>query len=97
MPTSQQHPPENIARLNFRLPNEVKEVIERAAAISGLTVTDFAINALVNSANEVLERHQTRTLSDRDRDVFLALLDSDQEPNEALKSAARDYRRYMKR
>ena len=32
---------------------------------------------LVNSANEVLERHQMRTLSDRDRDVFLALLDSD--------------------
>lgn len=97
MPTSQQHTPENITRLNFRLPNEIKEVIERAAAVSGMTVTDFAINALVNSANEVLERHQTRTLSDRDRDVFLALLDSDQEPNESLKRAAKDYKRYMKR
>jgi len=97
MPASQEHTPENIARLNFRLPNEVKEVIERAAVVSGLTVTDFAINALVNSANEVLERHQTRTLSDRDRDVFLALLDSDQEPNERLKQAAKDYKRYMKR
>jgi uncharacterized protein (DUF1778 family) len=96
MPTSQEQMSENIARLNFRLPNEVKEVIERAAVVSGLTVTDFAINALVNSANEVLERHQTRTLSDRDRDVFLALLDSDQEPNEALKKAAKDYKRYMK-
>ena len=97
MPASQEHTPEHIARLNFRLPNEVKEVIERAAVVSGLTVTDFAINALVNSANEVLERHQTRTLSDRDRDVFLALLDSDQEPNERLKQAAKDYKRYMKR
>lgn len=97
MPTSQEHTSENIARLNFRLPNEVKEVVERAAVVSGLTVTDFAINALVNSANEVLERHQMRTLSDRDHDVFLALLDSDQEPNEALKKAAKDYKRYMKR
>lgn len=97
MPTSQEHISENIARLNFRLPNEVKEMIERAAVVSGLTVTDFAINAMVNSANEVLERHQTRTLTDRDRDVFLALLDSDQEPNDALKKAAKDYKRYMKR
>lgn len=97
MPTPQEQTPENIARLNFRLPNEVKEVIERAAVASGLTVTDFAISALVNSANQVLERHQTRTLSDRDRDLFLALLDSDQQPNEALKKAAREYKRYMKR
>jgi uncharacterized protein (DUF1778 family) len=96
MATSQEHTSEN-ARLNFRLPNEVKEVIERAAVLSGLTVTDFAINALATVANEVLERHQTRTLSDRDRDLFLALLDSDQEPNEALKKAAKDYKRYMKR
>ncbi len=97
MPTTQENVTESIARLNFRLPNEMKETIERAAVASGLTVTDFAINALVNSANEVLERHQTRTLSNRDRDVFLALLDSDEEPNEALKEAAKEYKRYMKR
>ncbi|MEJ7617043.1 MAG: DUF1778 domain-containing protein [Pyrinomonadaceae bacterium] len=97
MPTTPEQTSENIARLNFRLPTEVKDVIERAAVVSGLTVTDFAINALVNSAHEVLEQHQTRTLSDRDRDVFLALLDSDQEPNEALKKAAKDYKRHMKR
>lgn len=97
MPTTQENVTENIARLNFRLPNEMKEMIERAALASGLTVTDFAINALVNSANEVLECHQTRTLSDRDRDVFLALLDSDEEPNEALKEAAKEYKRYKKR
>jgi uncharacterized protein (DUF1778 family) len=76
-----------IARLNFRLPSEAKEKIERAAVASGLTVTDFAVHALVNTADEVLERQHTRKLSKRDRDVFLALLDSDDEPNEALKSA----------
>lgn len=40
---------------------------------------------------------ENRPLSDRDRDIFLALLDSDQEPNEALRKAAKDYQRYMKR
>ena len=76
-----------IARLNFRLPSEAKEKIECAAAASGLTVTDFAVHALVNIAEEVLERQYARKLSNRDRDIFLALLDADDEPNEALKGA----------
>jgi uncharacterized protein (DUF1778 family) len=75
--------------LDFSLPIEVKEKIERAAIISGITVTDFAINALVNSADSVLEKHQNRVLSARDRDLFLAMLDSDQEPNEDLKKASK--------
>jgi len=76
-----------VARLNFRLPPEAKDKIEQAAAASGLNVTDFAVHALVNIADEVLDRHSTRKLSDRDRDIFLAMLDADDEPNAALKSA----------
>lgn len=77
----------SVARLNFRLPTKAKEKIERAAVASGLSVTDFAVHALINTANEVLERQNTHKLSDRDRDLFLASLDADDEPNEALKSA----------
>ncbi len=76
-----------IARLNFRLPSEAKEKIERAAIASGLSITDFAVHALLNTADEVLERQHTRQLSNRDRDIFLALLDAEDEPNKALKSA----------
>ena len=32
-------------------------------------------------------------LSDADRDIFLALLDSDDEPNEALRAAAAEFKR----
>lgn len=78
---------EGVARINFRLPNDIKDVIERAAIASGQSITDFAIQTLVRTANEVLERQQARTLSDRDRDIFLALLDDEMEPNEALRSA----------
>ncbi len=84
MPTTETN---TIARLNFRPSPEVEEKIEHAAIASGLTVTDFAFHTLVNTADEVLERQHTRKLSKRDRDIFLALLDSDDEPNEALKSA----------
>jgi uncharacterized protein (DUF1778 family) len=61
---------QTVSRLNFRLPFELKEKIERAAIVSGVTVTDFAISALVSSANDVLDKHQNRILSNRDRDIF---------------------------
>jgi uncharacterized protein (DUF1778 family) len=53
---------------------------------------ELATQTLVGKANEVLSDRQTRKLSDRDRDIFLAMLDEDMEPNEAFNSAfeARD-------
>ncbi|HXH69137.1 MAG TPA: DUF1778 domain-containing protein [Pyrinomonadaceae bacterium] len=95
MPNTESHSSE-VARLNFRLPPEAKEKIERAAVVSGLTITDFAIHALVNSADEVLERHHMTVLSDRDRDIFLQMLDNPPPPNEALKKAAKRYKQTIK-
>lgn len=86
---------ESPAQINFQLPGEVQEVVERAAIASGQSLQDFAIQTLVERANEVLEHQHVRTLSDRDRDLFLALLDSDAGPNEALRKAAEDYKRYL--
>ena len=81
------------ARFNFRLPADIKERIEKAALVSGVTVTDFAINVLANSADDVLEKHHNRILSDRDRYIFLAMLDENPEPNEALLKAVEEYKR----
>lgn len=86
---------EAFVQINFRLPSEMKEVMERAAIASGQSLHDFGIQTLVKRANEVLEHEHVRTLSDRDRDVFLALLDSDAGPNEALRQAAEDYKAYL--
>jgi len=80
-------------RMHFRLPQDIKERVEKAAAVSGQTITDFAVSVLANSASEVLDRHETRRLSARDRDVFLAVLDAETEPNQALKNAAKAYKR----
>ena len=94
MPITETETKHHAARLNFRLPPNLKETVERAALASGLTVTDFAINSLVNSANAVLERQQTRVLSDRACDAFMKLLD-EQEPNEALRKAAEKYKQHI--
>lgn len=84
------------ARLNFRLPAEIKKRVERAAMASGITVTDFAVSALATSADEVLERENQRRLSDRDRDIFLTMIENPPKPNDALRRAAQTYRKRVK-
>jgi uncharacterized protein (DUF1778 family) len=76
-----------LSRLSIRLPANVKERIEQAAIVSGVSLTDFTISNLTESADEVLQRHHFRKLSKRDRDAFLAMLDADEEPNEKLMEA----------
>jgi len=83
---------EQEARLNFRLDPEIKALIERAAHYSGETVTSYAVSTLVRDARKVVQEHEVTTLSDRDRDLFLALLDNPPEPNDALRRAAARYR-----
>ncbi len=82
------------ARLNFRLPSDLKEVIEEAATAMGQSVSDYAIATLVKSSQIVLQQSQTTVLSNRDRKTFMALLDSsDAKPSRALTEAAKRYKK----
>ena len=82
----------NDARINVRLPSELKQTIEEAASALGQTVSEFAISTVVREARQVLQDAQITRLSNRDRDSFLEALDSiDAKPNAALKTAARRY------
>jgi uncharacterized protein (DUF1778 family) len=82
----------SFARLRVRLPVELKQVIEDAAAISEKTVNNFAVSALVDSARQVIEQHERTELSQRDWDAFVRLLeDENAKPNRALTQAAREY------
>jgi len=81
------------ARINVRLPNELKQTIEEAAAALGQSVSDFAVSTIVREARQILQEARVTRLSNRDRDRFLAALDAaDARPNAALKAAARRYR-----
>lgn len=79
-------------RLDLRLSPEHKRLIERAATVKGHTsVSGFAAVQLVEAARAILEEHEVLSLSSRDWDRFAEILDQN-EPNEALASAARHYR-----
>ena len=80
------------ARLNFRLPADLKATIEEAAAQLGQSTTDFAIATLVQNAREVIDRRTVTRLSSRDREIFMRMLDNtDAKPNAALAAAAARY------
>ena len=78
------------ARIEFRLASEGKDLIEQAAELLGLTVTEFASSRLVSLARQIILEHSITSLTNRDRDIFLAMLEADEEPNAALTQAFRD-------
>ena len=53
MATSQQ------ARIEARVSAKQKRLFERAAAIEGVTLTDFAISSMQRAAASVLQEHTT--------------------------------------
>ena len=83
------------ARLNFRVSPDIKDRVEKAARLSGLTLTDFAVSVLNETATEVLDRHHVAELSNRDRDMFLAMLDERAKPNALLKRAKQTHRKLI--
>jgi len=72
------------ARINLRTSPEVKALIERAAALMGTTVSSFISQTMYETSQRVVAEQQTLTLSDRDRDVFLAALAHPPKPTQAL-------------
>ena len=54
----------------------MRSFIEQAASLQGLTLSEYAKTVLGKDARQVIEQYETRRLSDRDRDLFLDLLDA---------------------
>ena len=75
------------ARLNVRLAEEHKKLIQRAAELLGESISAFTVSALVREAQQIVSRFSALQLSDRDS--FLAALDNPLEPNARLRKAAK--------
>ncbi len=76
-------------RLDLRIQGEMKKLIERAAALSGETLSTFVLSSTLRRARKVLSEAEVIDLSNEGRDRFLAVLDDvDARPNAALMKAA---------
>lgn len=84
-------------RLGFRVDEETKELIERAAQLERRKVTDFCVTALTEAARRTIAEHQTLVLSDRDRAVFFDALIDPPRPNDRLRAAFAEHARRVER
>ena len=80
-------------RIEIRTKPEVKKVIKAAADFSGSTVSSFVINYAYEAAKRIVSEQDRIVASDRDRDIFMAVLLSPPKPNAALQKAAERFRK----
>ncbi len=70
---------EKTARLDLRLTNEQKVLIEQAAELSGSTLAGFAIAQLTDAASQIVARSRSGVLDAEDWDLFVSALDASDE------------------
>lgn len=81
----------NTERMHFRTKPHIKNAIQRAAALSGVDDTVFAMSAAYKAALETIDAHERITLSRADAEAFFAALDNPPPPTEALRKIAKRY------
>lgn len=82
-----------VERLGFRLDEQTKDLIERAAHLESRKLTDFCVAALTDAARRTIAEHETLMLSERDREVFFDTLMSPPQANERLIRALAEHKR----
>ena len=80
-------------RINLRLNDNAKRLIERAANFEGKTVSNFILSSALASAEKTVHEHETVALGRQDAERFLAALDSPVSFNEALTEALAEHDR----
>ena len=72
-------------QVSFRLSGERLALIDRAAAIRGVTRTEFVLGSSEAAAIETLNERPVITLDEEAYDAFIAMLDAPVKPNSGLK------------
>ena len=93
MPPATQRPD----RINLRLSRNAKRKLERAAAYSEKTLTDFVIGVALQKADAIMRKSETITLTSDEWERFQTLLLDPSEPNKRLKRAIAEHARVVRR
>jgi uncharacterized protein (DUF1778 family) len=84
-------------RLEARISPEQKRLFERAAAVSGRTLTDYVVTTLEAAARQTIHEHDVIRLSPEDSILFVEALLNPPEPNERLRAAWRRHEEFLNR
>ncbi len=87
-----QRPDGKRERIALRMRPEVKDMLDRAAALSGLSATAIATRAIEAAAREEIARHEVMGLDAEESRRFAEVLFNPPAPNEALQRAKSSHR-----
>lgn len=81
------------ARLEARISTAQKATLQRAANLSGRTLSDFVLVSAQEAAARVLQEHETIRLGRAEQIAFVTALLDPPAPGDRLRKAAKSYRR----
>lgn len=79
-------------RLEARISREQKQLFQRAATLTGRSLTEFVVSSLQEAATRTIQEQELITLSRDDQQLFVRALLSPPAPNQKLRRAAQTYR-----
>jgi uncharacterized protein (DUF1778 family) len=81
------------ARLEARVSSDQKDFFQRAATLSGQTLSEFVIESTQKAAAKVVQEHDLIRLSREEQIAFVSALLNPSEPSARLRQAADSYRK----
>ena len=78
-------------RLEARISAEQKELLQRAAALQGRSLSDFVVESAQRAAEETIREHSIIGLSTRDSLIFAEAVLNPPPPTARLRAAAEHY------
>jgi uncharacterized protein (DUF1778 family) len=87
------HAPIREERVEIRIRSLDKKILEKAAVLSGVSVSSFMLSNALKAAQDEISSQNRIHLSDREWNAFMRVLEHPPKPNQALITAAKRYRR----
>lgn len=82
-----------VERVEARLKPEQRRRIEHAATLKGTSLSDFIIGSADDAATRTIQEHETWTLTDKDREVFINAFLNPPVPTSRMKAAVARYKK----
>lgn len=81
------------ARLEARVSSDQKDFFQRAATLTGCTLSELIIDSTQEAAAKIVQEHEVIRLSREEQVAFVSALLTPAEPGARLKKAVQSYRR----
>ena len=77
-------------RLEARVIPEIKQLVDRVTALSGLSIGDYISGLILSDAPDTIQKHSSITLSNDDFDRFIELSKKTVKPSKKLVAVAKE-------